>query len=114
MRPAVDYQQATIADGQSLSAGVNLQTKTLTGVIVASTWNTAALTFQGSYDGTNYFNLFNGASELSYAAIAASTWVLVDPTLFYGLPYIKVRSGTAGSAVAQTGDTIVTLISRPL
>ena len=114
MRAAVDYQTVTIADAASLSGAANMGTYTLTGLITDSGWNTAAITLQGSYDGTNYFNLFNGATELSYADIAASSWVLVDLNLFYGVPYIKVRSGTAASAVNQTGATVVTLVSRPV
>lgn len=114
MRAEVDYQDVTIADGQSLSGAANLGGMTLCGVIVPSGWDTAALTFQGSYDGINYFNLGYEGTEVSYAAVAASVWTIVPPQKFYGIPYVKVRSGTSGTAVNQSGAVNVTLVSRPV
>ena len=111
-QPLSVAKTVTVADGASLSDAAFTEYLELCGVITDSGWNTAALTFQGSHDGTNYFNIWNGASELSYAAVVASTWVAFDPALFLGIPYIKVRSGTSASAVNQTGDSVVTLVLR--
>lgn len=114
MRPIIYTKTVTVADGQSLSGSAFLETYELCGVITDSGWNTAALTFQGSYDDTNFFNVWNGASELSYAAVTASIFVVFDPAIFLGIPYIKVRSGTSASAVNQTGNSVVTLVMRPI
>jgi hypothetical protein len=110
----VNYPTVTVADGQSLSDALSVDKYVVCGFVVDSGWNTAALTFTVSYDGTTYYNMFNGATELSYAAIAASSWVSVDPAVFMGIPYIKVRSGTAGTPVNQTGASVVTVITRPI
>jgi hypothetical protein len=114
MQPIVHPQTVTVLDGQSLSEAAIMGNLELCGVVTDSGWNTAALTFQGSYDNVTYFNIWNGAAELAYAAVAASTWVMFDPAIFLGIPYIKVRSGTGASAVNQTGDSVVTLILRPV
>lgn len=111
-QPLAIAKTVTVADGASLSGAAFTEYLELCGVITDSGWNTAALSFQGSLDNTNFFNVFNGATELSYAAIAASSWVAFDPALFLGIPYIKVRSGTAGTPVNQTGASVVTLVLR--
>jgi hypothetical protein len=51
---------------------------------------------------------------LSYAAVPASTWVVFDPALFFSVPYIKVRSGTAASPQNQAGGDIITLVLRKI
>jgi hypothetical protein len=105
----------TIADGQSLSpASGILPAGDLVAVITDSGWNAAGITFQGSYDGVaaNFFNLWNAAGEVAVASITAAAMVAVDPLLFRGCQFLKVRSGTAGSAVNQTGATVVTLLFR--
>jgi hypothetical protein len=106
--------EVTVADSASLSGAIDIGTYVVCGFIPDSGWNTAALTFQASFDGTTYYNLFNGASELAYAAIAASSWVAVDPAVFMGVRFLKVRSGTSGSAVNQTGASVVTVVTRTI
>ena len=104
----------TIANGASLSGAIFLENFELCGIITPAAWTTAALSFQGAYDaiGGTYYNLFSGATELSYAAVTASKWVTFDPALFFGVSYLKVRSGTSGTPVNQAGGDIVTLVMR--
>ena|SRR4030067_3630375 len=110
----IDYPTVTVANGVSLSGAINVETHVICAFVTDSGWNTAALSFQASSDGTNYFNLYSDGSELTFAAIAASTWVTIDPARFLGIRHLKVRSGTAGSPVNQTGDSVVTVITRPI
>lgn len=105
---------AAIANGASLSAAAELkQLKTLAFVTDAA-WDTNAVTFQGSYDGTNFFNLWNDQGEYSIAAVPASTYVSINIGVFLGLHSVKVRSGTSAAAVNQNGATTITLIVTPL
>ncbi len=108
----------TIANGQSLSgASAQLAGTDVVGLVADAAWDTNAVTFQASYDGTNFFDLFSldvPPVELTLAGVVAQKWYPLDPSTFFGVSYIKVRSGTAGAAVAQNGATVITLVLRPI
>lgn len=111
----ISTETVVIANGQSLSgASASLSGRQLVGVITDAEWDTNAMTYQASVDGVNYFNLFYEASEYSQTGVTASTYRALNPNVFYGVRYIKVRSGTAGSPVSQSGATTITLVLRPM
>lgn len=106
---------ATIADSASLSGAVDLSSfsGTLVAIQTPSGWTSAVLTFQASYDGTTYANLYNSAgAEVTTGTIAASYYVALDPADFAGIRYLKVRSGTSGSATNQSSGDTLQLILR--
>jgi hypothetical protein len=101
----------TIGAGASLS-GSTIDLDTLgnpVAVIVDAAWDTQAMTFQGSVDGTNFFNLYKESTEYSLTAVVASTLHSLDMQAFAGLSHLKVRSGTAAAAANQADATVVTL-----
>lgn len=117
--------QVTIANGTSLSPAVYLGTGDLVAIQMPASWTAAGLSFQGSVDGVNFFNLFDAqAHEVIVDASAAiqipmsmSTAAYTSaPTIssidFRGCAWIKVRSGTSGSAVSQGADRILTMVIR--
>lgn len=104
---------ATIANGGSLSAAVDLTKGRLVGIQMPAGWDAAAITFQGSYDGATFANLYDkGGTEYSVTT-AASRFVLLPAADFAGLRYIKARSGTAGVPVNQTAERALTLVLAP-
>jgi hypothetical protein len=100
---------ARIVAGQSLSDGFALRGR-LVAIITDAAWDTNAMTFQVSVDGTNYFNLYNEGAEYSIAGVTASTYRRVDMSMFYAARFLKVRSGTSAAAVAQVDDTTFTVV----
>ncbi len=111
----IDLQTVVIATGSSLSPQVNLGEKTLVAVSMPAAWTTGNLTFQGSSDGgTTWLEVMTSAAAAYTVDVAASQFVLIDPTTLLGLNAIKVRSGTSGSPVTQTrgGGTTITLVTR--
>jgi hypothetical protein len=113
-QPHTYTKTVTIGAGASLSSACFLENFELCGIITPSGWDTAALTFQGSVDNTTFYNVWNGAAEAAYAAVTASIFVVFDPAIFLGIPYIKVRSGTGASAVNQADAVTVTLVMRQI
>lgn len=109
---AVETTAVTIANGVSLSDAVDLRGRKLVAIIMPAAWTTASLTFQGSVDGTNFFNVYDGAAEraLPVAASYYSTLAIVD---WVGFRYIRLRSGTAGTPVNQGGTRTITLVVQP-
>ena len=109
-----DTKTATIANGASLSDAVDLTGLSVIGIVMPATWTTATLSFQGSHDGSTYQELKDEFDTLlSYNPLVACNRS-VDPTHLLPWRYIKVRSGTAASAVNQGGARIITFIVRPL
>lgn len=90
----------------------------LSGVILTSAWVTAAMTFQGSRDGTVWFDLWDTATgtavERTIAAANLPTsngrFLALNLGDWIGLNWVKVRSGTSASPVNQTGGASIDLI----
>jgi hypothetical protein len=108
----VETTTVTIANSASLSGAVDLKGRKLVAIIMPDAWTAASMTFQGSIDGTNFFNVYDGATERAltvaanyYSALAIGDWV--------GFRYIKIRSGTAGTPVNQGGARVITLVVQP-
>lgn len=111
--PVFNKISCTIPNGAAgLSAAVCLGSGALYAIVMPAVWVAAALTFQGSPDGVAYTNLYDDQGNEISLTVAASRQVSVDPALFGGCGYIKVRSGTAAVPVNQTADRALTLISR--
>ncbi len=107
---------ATIADGQSLSGEVDLGGHALVGLVIPSGWQTAtSITFQvASATGGTFVNLYDDAGNEVTVTVAASRGVGCDAVAGALAPwrFIKVRSGTSGSAVAQAGGDTITLVLK--
>lgn len=103
--------QAANANGQSTSS-VDLQGKTLIGVVFPGTWTAANLTFLGSVDGGTFNSLYDAGAEINVTSAAASRYVVLSPSTFVGLKLLKLRSGTSATPVQQGADRAMLLICR--
>lgn len=105
----------TIANGQSLSAAINLGGLELVGLAMPAAWTAASITFAGlTSDGVTFGKIQNEAgTELTITGPAAGLYIALSQAVtgvVRGLGQIKVRSGTAGVPVAQGADRILWLI----
>jgi len=109
-QPALQTVTATILGTASLSAAVDLMGGRLVGIQMPSAWTAAGLTFQASADGETYADLYDdGGNEVGGSA-AASRYIVFDAGAnFEGVRWLKVRSGTAASAVNQDATRTLTL-----
>lgn len=104
----------TIASGASLSGIVDLGPLRAFGVLMPASWTTANLTLQASADGVNFYNVYDDSGAEVTITVAASQYViLASPAKMLGLRWIKVRSGTSGSAVNQGADRTMNIIGVP-
>lgn len=107
-------ETVTIASGAAVSGALSLRdnrgTGRITGLLIPASWTTAALTFQGSLDGENFFDIYDASTERTVAsgAVVADHFLSLDPDLWDAFPFIKVRSGTAASPVNQAADRTLT------
>lgn len=109
---AVETKTAVIENGGSLSGIVDLGGRKLVAIVMPAAWDAAGLTFQASPDGTNFFNVYDGATERAltvaasyYSALAIGDWI--------GVRWFKIRSGAAGTPVNQTAERTLTLVIQP-
>lgn len=103
---------ATINAGASLSQAIDLVDTRLFGFQMPSAWTTAAMTFQVSADGVTYNDLYDDTATETNLTVSASKFiVLSNPQRFLGIRYLKVRSGTTGSAVNQSAQADIKLVA---
>lgn len=99
---------ATILSGASLSDVLSVWPVAISAIIMPAAWTAAVLSFQGSFDAINFFDLYNDAGdEYQIPALVSQAIVLNVPLPF---PYIKVRSGLTAAAVNQGADRSVVFI----
>lgn len=113
-----NYQIASIANGASLSQVIDLYGvgtgSAIVGLEMPAAWTAASITFSVSHDiGTQTFKDYydDAGTEITVTA-AASRFIRLIPSLFAGIRYIKVRSGTSGSPVNQGAARDVKLVVR--
>jgi len=102
----------TILNGASLSDALKLNGDFWPMVVIPdSAWDTNTMSFQGSFDGTNFFDIYDVDSGLEYtiAAVAAQKGISLKWQNFTGWKHLKVRSGTSAAAVNQNGNTVLTV-----
>lgn len=107
------YQETvTIANGQSLSAAVDLKGRSLIGIVMPSSWTTAKLTFQVSLDGTTYNDLYNLQGDEMTSEASTSRFIAMTQFEFLPVRYVKIRSGTSGTPVNQGAARTIILATR--
>lgn len=112
-QPYLGMKTAAIANNASLSGAVDLQDNPLVAVLIPSAWTTADITFQASVDGTNYYNVYNmSGDEYTITVGGTSRLIVLSPLEFQWARYVKIRSGTAGTPVAQGGARTLTVVVR--
>ena len=107
---------ATIALSGNLSAAVRLPNgHGLVGLLMPAAWTAADITVQVSLDNATFYNLYTpDAGEVTILVSAAATAIYLLPAEWILANYIKVRSGTAASPVAQAAARSITLVTKPL
>lgn len=110
--PYLSRLTATISNGQAITASIDLRDQPLLAIQMPASWTTANLTFQGSNDGTNFFDVYNLEGDEYKVTAAASRYIVLSPFEFQWARYIKIRSGTTSTPVNQSADRTIVLVTR--
>lgn len=102
------YGSVDIIGGNALSAAFLTERARTLFVQTPSGWDAAAITLEGSMDGTTFAPVNNLAGELASSSITAQR--VVGPFDITGLKSIKVRSGTSAAPVNQA-DTVTLFVA---
>ena len=101
MSQLISRLAATIANGASLSDAVTLNGKQVAVIEMPAAWTPAVITFTASVDGTNYFNVHDNDGSEVCVVVDVTRRVHVDLSILSQQKYIKLRSGTSTTVVAQ-------------
>lgn len=109
--------ECSIAAGTSMSTAIDMTQPSLQGfnplaVFIPSAWTTADLSFQASWDGSNFGELHTfsaGAIHTSANAVANDVLVL-DNYHLRGIPFFRIRSGQANNPVNQVAARTVKVL----
>lgn len=105
----------TIANNASLSGAMSLGEGGIVGIYMPADWTAASLTFAAALSEDGTFNPVydQDGTELTVAA-DADRYIVLNPADFAGIRFMKIRSGTSGSAVTQGGARVLEVITRPI
>lgn len=98
----------TIAESESLSGKAYIGHGKLVAILMPAAWDAATLTFQGSPDGETFRDIHDGTGSETEFQADVDRHISVDD--YAGAPWIKVRSGTSGAAVAQSAAREIVLL----
>ena len=105
---------ADIAASASPSGAVRLPAACyLSGIIMPSAWTAADLSFHGSHDGVTYYNIYDEYGSEVIVNAGASRHIVLQPGIWSGTRFLKIRSGTTGTPVTQAAARTLNLIVRP-
>lgn len=101
---------ATIANGQTASGAVDMNTHALCGMFIPSSFTGTTITFQTALTlaGT-YVSVRDGAGSALSKTVAQGQYIPLDPADFAGIRFLKIVSGSA-----EGGERVVTLVGRLL
>ncbi len=103
----------TLPSGASQTDIIDLGGLRLFAIGVPSSWTTANLTFQMSPDGgTTWNNLYDQNGNEITAVADVSSCLTLNPSQFAFIQYLRIRSGTKTTPVAQTADRTLQLMLR--
>jgi hypothetical protein len=114
MPAPITNKPLTIAAGDFLSSFGYIGQGELLSISMPFAWTAAVLTFQGSYDGVTFQDIYNpDGTELTASAAASQQVMMNRPGL---PPWIKIRSGTGAAPVIQSnigaGATLMIVVRK--
>lgn len=114
-RDAITVQISSGATG--LSTGHDLQGYRVASIEMSTGWTAASLSFQGSPDGSTYYDLYDINGNELVGTTTGNRMVCVDSQFALALgsfQYVKLRSGLTAAIVAQTTTRTLYLHVTPV
>lgn len=113
----VTVVDAVIPNGVSTSGIIDLDAgqRQVVGLQMPAAWTAAALTFEGSHDGTTFVVIHNGTAEFTVLAAggaAASLGVSLIKDTFAPWPFVRIRSGVIGAYVNQLAERTIKVLTK--
>lgn len=99
------HGDATILDTESLSGAIECNDHDIVGIFIPASWTTAQISFSVCYESSGtYVPAYDAAGVELVCEAASSRYIAIPPDALAGARFVKIRSGTVGLPVAQSGD----------
>lgn len=109
------YDTVVIASGESLSSVLETRGYVPVAIKMPADWTAADLTFQGcEASGGTYGNVYDDAGGEYTVPATDDDWIILNPAAFCSFPFLKIRSGTSGSAQNQAAARTLTVMLRQI
>jgi hypothetical protein len=108
----ISNKVATIGAGASLSNQFYVGAGEVCGILMPAAWTAAVITFRGSVDGVNFYDLYDQSGVEVAITVAAATIVSEIANvrdMSRGLLFMKVRSGTSAVPVNQVVAAVLSV-----
>jgi len=107
MAKALSVIPAIFPAGEAMSeiAVLGITGKTVVGLVAPDeSWSPAVVTVQGSPDGVNFYDFYDGVTgqELAFN-IVPNSMVMINPNRMRSCQAVILRSGTRAAPIPQTG-----------
>lgn len=111
-----EKQIVTIPNGASVSGTIDLTDTSLLGFVSPDAWTTAALNLEVSDDNSSWSSAYDayGSQVGSVATLSVASRYAVDMSALLPWRFVRFRSGTAVSPVAQGAERSFKVIKRVL
>ena len=104
---------ATIANGASVSGDIDLGAARLGRIAMPAAWTAADLTLQTSHDNVTWNNLFDKDGGEYTIKAAQGRSMLIPLADMLSVRYLRIRSGTSATPVAQAAARSLILVLVP-
>jgi len=110
----IELISVSISTGATgLSSEIDLTGHVLVGVLMSTAWTDAGITFAAATAETGtYQSVYGSTGDETTLTVDASRFVSLTPLTSVGYRWLKVRSGTVGTPVAQAAARTLTLVTR--
>ena len=102
-------QNVTISSGGTKSNALDVGGHGLVGMIMPAAFTGTSVTFEGSWDGTNFFPIYNTDGTQFSATVSTSRLIAFAPSDFVSCRLVKIVSSSTEGA-----DRVINLIIRGL
>lgn len=99
---------ATIPAGEYLSNAIDLSLATAIFIFMPQAWTPAMLSFQISYNNTDFYDLFDESAREITMNISPAT-AMRNPAIPAQAGWLRFRSGSRLSPIKQTGDRTIVI-----
>lgn len=104
-----DVEIMTIENGETVSDAIDLHGTTIAGLTLPAAFTGTTLTFQASYNGVDFVPIHDGISADFSITIVPDRYIPIDPSLFYGIRWLKIVSGSI-----EVSDRIIVINPYPI
>lgn len=98
---------------QGLSAALDCLNMVPVGIVIPSAFDGGTLTFQGSHDNENFYDLWKGGSEVAIGGVAADQMIALNRDDFDAVRALKIRSGISATGIYESAARTLQVVLRP-